>query len=246
MVARTPQAIAELLDERPVEEITGIARRSARKLAGHNIHTCAAFARADRRLIRKLLTKRGEDLWWELNGESVLPIATSRARHKFVARGGSMGVATANPERVWAFVTRNLERLVEALDYYMLTCDRLALSLQFKTGEAASRSVNLPESTARFDTLLEATMSLLPRVWLGRRPVHYMHVIAGRLGPRDCVQLSLFDTSQRARVAAVKQTINERLGRFALRSGATLPLDDLYRDEASSYDICDIYGKTCF
>ncbi len=44
----------------------------------------------------------------------------------------------------------------------------------------------------------------------------------------------------------MKRSINQQVGRFALRSGATLPLDDIYRDETNSYDICDIYGKTCF
>jgi hypothetical protein len=38
---------------------------------------------------------------------------------------------------------------------------------------------------------------------------------------------------------------NDR-GRFALRSGATLPMYDVYRDEAQSYDICDVHGKICF
>jgi hypothetical protein len=36
------------------------------------------------------------------------------------------------------------------------------------------------------------------------------------------------------------------MGRFAVRSGATLPLADVYRDEAQQYDICDVRGKTCF
>ena len=47
-------------------------------------------------------------------------------------------------------------------------------------------------------------------------------------------------------VAHVKRTINQKIGRFVLRSAATLPLNDVYADPATSYDICDIYGKTCF
>jgi hypothetical protein len=47
-------------------------------------------------------------------------------------------------------------------------------------------------------------------------------------------------------VAKVKREINAAVGRFALRSGATLPLYDMYWDEAQSYDICDVHGKICF
>jgi hypothetical protein len=47
-------------------------------------------------------------------------------------------------------------------------------------------------------------------------------------------------------VARLKREVNARVGRFALRSAATLYLNDLYRDEAAGYDICDVRGKMCF
>lgn len=48
------------------------------------------------------------------------------------------------------------------------------------------------------------------------------------------------------RAAQVKRFVNERVGRFAVRSGDTLPLADVYADDAHGYDICDIRGKICF
>jgi hypothetical protein len=73
-------------------------------------------------------------------------------------------------------------------------------------------------------------------------------LLAEKLCPDRCVQLSLFEqpSSQWEAVAEVKRAINEHFGRFALRSGATLPLYELYQDEAAGYDICDIRGKMCF
>jgi hypothetical protein len=75
-----------------------------------------------------------------------------------------------------------------------------------------------------------------------------MHLIAENLTARRFAQRSLFEQAspKQKAIAEVKRSINRQVGRFALRSGATLPLDDIYRDETSSYDICDIYGKTCF
>ena len=75
-----------------------------------------------------------------------------------------------------------------------------------------------------------------------------MHVTASQLRQPGFVQLGLFDApAEQARaVADVKREVNEALGRFALRSGATLPLYDVYRDEAQGYDICDVRGKICF
>jgi hypothetical protein len=75
-----------------------------------------------------------------------------------------------------------------------------------------------------------------------------MHVTASQLRQPGFVQLGLFDApdGQARAVADVKREVNEALGRFTLRSGATLPLYDVYRDSAQGYDICDVRGKICF
>ena len=46
--------------------------------------------------------------------------------------------------------------------------------------------------------------------------------------------------------ARVKREVNERFGRFKLRSGATLFANDFYTDPANGYDVCDVRGKFCF
>jgi DNA polymerase V len=248
VMAAGPEEVQTLLRGRPVEKITGIAKRSGRRLEAYGIRTCEEFARADRRLIRRLLTKRGEDLWWELSGTPVLPVETARTAHKNLARGGSLGVATADPDRLTGWVARNAERLVEALDYHQVYCELLAMSLEFKDGGGAARQFRLPRAAADFPLIYEAALKLLELCWRPGVVVSYMHLIAGDLTPRAYAQKSLFDlpTPRQEALAEIKRQINERLGRFTLRSGATLPLADLYADEANSYDVCDIYGKTCF
>ncbi len=241
-------AVSRLLHDRPVDKITGIARRSRRRLEDYGIRTCEDFVKADRRLIRRLLTKRGEDLWWEMNGSPVLPLNTARPAHKYISRGGSLGTATADPDRVTAWVARNIERLVEALDYHHVYCEQLAMSLCFKNGGSAEEHANLPTATADFQALYAAGSRLLAVCWRHGEVVSYMHLIAGRLASRERRQRGLFENTDPRWQAMdrVKRTINQEVGRFALRSGATLPLTDIYNDTTNSYDICDIYGKTCF
>src|SRR5262249_53227580 len=73
-----------------VEPGTGSGATAGRRAAGllpHGIVTCLDFAGADRRLIRALLTATGEALWWEVNGEPVLPLNTTRPLHKALSRG---------------------------------------------------------------------------------------------------------------------------------------------------------------
>jgi nucleotidyltransferase/DNA polymerase involved in DNA repair len=237
-----------LLERLPVTEISGIAHRRAARLAPHGINTCLDFAFADRRLVRELLTITGEQLWWELNGEAVLPLQTQRPPHKLLSRGGSLGEATADPDRLLAWLARNTERLVEELEFHVVRAGALSVYLAHQGGSAGLGRAALPSPTDRFDLLLGAGKECLRRAWVVGRPAARMHVTASRLGRPGVFQPGLFDPPEaRAQaLARVKREVNERLGRFALRSGATLPLADVYRDEAQSYDICDVRGKLCF
>jgi DNA polymerase V len=72
-----------------------------------------------------------------------------------------------------------------------------------------------------------------------------MQLFAESLAPRSGCQLGLFDRpcGRAEAVARLKAEVNRR---FALRSGATLPLSHIYRDPANEYDIYDVRGKMCF
>src|SRR5206468_1811393 len=72
----------QLLARLAVTEVSGIAGRRAAWLAGYGIRTCLELADADRKLVRQLLTRTGEVLWWELNGEPVQPIQPQRSAHQ--------------------------------------------------------------------------------------------------------------------------------------------------------------------
>lgn len=237
-----------LLNDRPVTEITGIAGRRAARLLPWNIRTCLDLARADRRLVRELLTASGEALWWELNGDPVQPIHPSRPLHKALSRGGSFGETTKDPVILYAWLVRNLERLIEELEYHGVLPGRLTVWVAYKDGQVGVGQTTLTVPSDRFDLLLDAARPCLRRAWVPRIPATRMHLIAEHLTPRRQAPLGLFEpASPRARaLARLKRDINERHGRFALRSAATLPLTPIYRDMANSYDICDVRGKICF
>jgi DNA polymerase V len=242
------EAEEQLLADRPVTEITGIAGRRARRLLPWGIRTCLDLAQADRRLVRQLLTASGEVLWWELNGDPVQPIHPQRPLHKALSRGGSFGETTADPVILYAWLVRNLERLIEELEYHAVLAGRLTIWVAYKDGQTGLGQTTLSVPSDRFDLLLDAARPCLRRAWVPRVQATRMHLIAERLTPRNHAPLGLFEPpGERAQaVARVKHAINARHGRFALRSAATLPLVSIYRDTANEYDICDVRGKICF
>lgn len=239
-----------LLADRPVTEITGIAGRRARRLEPWGIRTCLDLARADRRLVRGLLTAAGEALWWELNGDPVQPIRPRRPMHKTLSRGGSLGAVVTDPMTLYAWLVRNLERLIEELRYHEVRPGRVTLWVSYRQGPFRVAPTRLAPPTERFDLLLEALRPCLRRCWIPGAAAERMHLIADELRPRSETQLGLFESigqAERAEaVAQLKERVNARHGRFRLRSAATLPLKAIYQDPANGHDICDVRGKICF
>jgi nucleotidyltransferase/DNA polymerase involved in DNA repair len=245
-----PAPETALLADRPVTEITGIAGRRAARLQPWGIRTCLDLAQADRRLVRKLLTASGEALWWELNGDPVRPIHPQRPLHKAFSRGGSFGEPAIEPLVLYAWLVRNLERLIEELEFHGVGAGKLTVWVAYRNGHVGIGQTRLAVPSDRFDVLLDAARPCLRRAWVPRVPATRMHLFAEHLTPRTCTPLGLFDRAadrNRAEaIARLKREVNARIGRFALRSGATLPLSAVYRDTSNEYDICDVRGKICF
>ena len=237
-----------LLDGLPVTEIAGITGRRQRRLQPWGINTCLDLARADRAIVRELLTASGEALWWELNGEPVTGINTRRVRHKMLSRGGSFGEATDRPTVLWAWLVRNVERLIEELRYHRMLPGRLGVWVGYRDGTGAEGGARMEVPSDRFDDLLDAFRPCLRTAWRPRAAANRMHLLASDLRDRGESQLGLFTapTVQGDAIRAAKEAINAKHGRFAIRSAATLPLKGIYEDTANAYDICDVRGKACF
>jgi hypothetical protein len=99
--------------------------------------------------------------------------------------------------------------------------------------------------------MLDAATEAFEEAYFPRHAACRIDLLAENLRPVRPVrpvQLGLFDqpSPQWDAVAKAKREINEHFGRFTLRSGATLPLYELYQDAACGFDICDIRDKMCF
>jgi nucleotidyltransferase/DNA polymerase involved in DNA repair len=243
-----PEAERGLLDRTPVTEVCGIGGRRAARLAEYKIFTALDLALANRRFIRSLLTVTGEALWYELNGDPVVPLHTERPPHKMLSRGGAVGKPSANRDYLWGWAVRSLERLIEELEYHRVRAGRLETWVMHYDGKTGVGKVALASPTERFDLLLEAVRQGFERAWLPGRVAARLHLVATNLQWPGAVQGGLFEPppARAEALARLKREVNARHGRFALRSGATLFVNEFYKDEAHGYEICDIRGKMCF
>jgi len=238
----------ELLGKLPVTEIAGIASRRAARLAPYGIKSCLDLRNAEGRLVKTLLTATGHDLWLELNGTPANPIRTNRTPHKNIARGGSLAGRVNDPLSLYGWMVRNVERLIEELHYHEVRTPTLTVYVNYFEAPSAGGVVHLDVPTDRFTVILDAAKIGLKRAWRRGKPATHMHLIASDLRRQASWPQSLFDPpDERSDVLArVKRDINDELGRFKLRSGATLYANDFYKDPANEHDVCDIRGKFCF
>lgn len=233
------------LNSQSVGELCGIGSKSERKLRDRNIRNCWQFRQADRLMIRDLLTIKGEALWWELRGDAVNPLQTSRPPHKAIARGGSCGGKTKDWLRIKAWAVRNIERLIETLDHNQVYASQISLQIDANKTALWLGRTPLAMPTASFRTIYDAVMPMLeaaPR----EHPISHMHIIAEGLTWRTKVQRTFFFEEPQCELDHLKRNINQKLGRFSVRSAETLPLYEVYHDSTHNYDICDVSGKMCF
>lgn len=227
-----------MLAKLAISEVSGIAGRRTKRLEPYGIKTCLDYISRPVSAIRQILTVEGAKLWNELRGDPVSTILTQRKRYKILTRGGSIGTATSKPDRAWAFVVKNLERLVEELHNHKLKTGRVEFHLEQRSYDYEMyhfrAGTNLEAPTNRFDILVESYEQLFRRTYQHRMLVSRMHLLAHRLEAADVAQRGLFDPPDEPErtLALTKKRINQEVSRFALRSGATLPLKDWYDDPA--------------
>ena len=240
-----------LLADRPVTEITGIAGRRAARLSPWGIRTCLDLARADRRLVRSLLTATGEALWWELNGEAVQPIHARRPAHKVLSRGGSFGESTAEPGRPLRLAgpqPRAADRGAGIPRRGRRPADRLGRlqgrPVRRRPDDAAGpqRPVRRP---ARRRPPLPAQGLDPPRPGDPHAPDR-----RGAHRPAAIAPLGLFDPPARRAAPRPSPGSSARSTPATAGSSSAAPPRSrwprIYRDTANEYDICDVRGKICF
>src|SRR6185437_9107072 len=97
------------------------------------------------------------------------------------SRGGSLGGATADPVKIQAWLVRNLERLIEELEFHQVWTGNLSVYIMHADGSEGCWREEMLAPTARFDLLLEAGKRCCQQAWTRGRAASRMHLIASAL-----------------------------------------------------------------
>ncbi len=240
--------LRDFLKSVPVSDITGIGRKLSKRLEYFRIDTAFDYVNRPAAFIKELLYKPGEEIWYELQGKSILPIRTERPKRKFLSRGGSIWGHYKDRKYVWGFLVRNLERFADALWKEHLETNRLHIIL-VTSGQYYMKQVEqLSDYTNSFPVLLKALNRGFQKVFLNGVSYSAVHLLGEPLRSTEGKQLNLFVPEDRKykKIVKVKEVVNSKFGLFTVRSGVTAYCPEVFKDKTSDFEICDIEGKFCF
>lgn len=228
------------------EEIPGIGRKLKKRI--FHLPTALDYIKEPQQNIRRLLHKPGEELWYELQGVCLYPIRAQSPQRKIISRGGSLWGIHTDYWYIWGFLIRNLERFVGQLIKEDIEIPELTLILITSEGLSFKSTEKLADYTNSYNLILQALKKTFKQIFIPGHAYSYVHIIGNSLRSNTQKQLNLFDKEdeKQKQIASIKQQLNKKYGPFTLRSAATMYIKEVFEDETSNYEICDIDGKICF
>ncbi len=181
------------------------------------------MARAGKGILKYLLGKRGEDLWKELNGESIDLIRSANSLPKSISKSQTFLEFTCDRKVIYGFLIDLLMQATVKLRRYHLAARRLGLFLRTKQFEVISDEYKLP--TFHCDDAVFITYARLLFERLYKPGVVFR---SGGVWLTDFVwqtgtQLSLFgDEQDQPELMRVLDCLNQRYGPGAVTRASTL------------------------
>jgi len=243
----TPKNITKFLKEVTIQEIPGIGSKLSEKLLMRKINTAFDYIKKPSPYIKKLLHKPGEEIWYELQGKSILPIRSIRPEHKVVSRGGSLWGRHGNQDYIWAFLLRHLERFMDALWKQEVEIKSIMIVLIAENGIPFKAIVPLPDYSNSYLDLMKALKSAFFHIFSPGTKYVMAHIVGTPIRSIYGKQMSILEKDTKSKKwTNLKQTLNKQFGLFTVRSGATAYAPDVFSDKAGDVEISDLEGKFCF
>jgi DNA polymerase V len=215
----------EILARIECEDIWGIGRRTAAKLARVGIRTALDLRRADIPWIRDELGVVGERIARELNGISCVELEELPVSKKAIASARSFGHQVESIEKIQQALSTYIARVAEKLRAGKLLASRMEVFVEtnpFKPESPqyhASAQATFMPPTDQTPELISSGISLLRRIYRPGFQYKKTGVMLTDLIPGDRVQMSLFEEGdgQQSHLQSVVDQLNRKLGQNTIR-----------------------------
>lgn len=219
----TSADVNELLDALPITALHGIGEKTGTRLRCMGLTTAGALGRADRRRLRREFGTNGDrlaDMGQGIDDSPVVPYY-SRPLEKSMSHETTLDEDTQDLE----LLRRALHYLSERVGYRLrkkgLSAGTIGLVARFSNLQRTTRSHAISEATDDGLAIYHAALPLLDDVMSQHRPIRLIGVSAGGL-KHGIIQQGLFDDPKRKSLVTTVDSVNEKLGKIALKPASLL------------------------
>jgi len=213
--------IHEFLTDLPAEKVWGIGPQTTALLAKSRIRTALQFARMPLEWVFAHTTKPHQEIWQELNGVSVLGLATEpKTTQASIQKFKTFTPPSTDRAFVSAQLSRNIENAcIKARRYRMAARDVLFI-LRTQQFTHAVVEVRLASPTAVPGPIIDAAMEAMDRLWVPGTRYRATGVVFAAMVTDDSAQPDLFGAhvgvERVRRVYESTDTLDDMYGKHAV------------------------------
>ena len=228
LVAVPGRDLHTFLRDVPVGDVWGIGPQTEALLRRFGVTTALEFARKDGEWVRNTLTKPHVEIWHELRGDSVLPVATGgRDDYQSISKTKTFTPPSTDRNLILAQLSKNTENACIKARRHKLAGKRLIVLLRTQEYRHAACEISLSRKTANPATLVSLINTHLDAIY--KRGVLYRAtgVTLADLERDDPDQLDLFGghvvTERFRKIFDAVDILDRTYGKHSVFLGTSLP-----------------------
>ena len=226
------RSIARYLRDLPVEKVWGIGHATAHHLWKLGVKNALDFARLSEETVARRFTKPTREIWQELRGESVLPVATDeKSTYASISKMKTFAPPSDDRDYLFAQLMRNLESACIKARRYTLAPVKVAVILREQNFATHGIEATLSRPSARPLEISGLLRHLFDSVYRERTLYRATGVVLLDLIKDTRIQYPLFEDPVRIdrieKLYEAADILAEKYGKHTLHLGGSHLIDRL-------------------
>ncbi len=216
-----PEKISEIIENIPMQEVSGVGRATTDTLSYHNIKTIGDFLKKDMVWIKKEMGLVGERLKYELIGQAINLVNPKETKPQSIQDTKTFDDFSNDIDFLHARVGQHIHHTSQKLRSLDGYCHTIAVMLRTKTFQTYEKEIKLQMPTNSERTLLKQAHFLVDLLY--RKGILYrsMGVTLKNLQFGKEIQLSLFDSPkvEDDKISHLIDELENKFGKNAIKLG---------------------------
>lgn len=223
----TQKDLPEYLRDFAVDTIWGVGRNTADYMRRLGIFTAYDFAIKPIGFIKDNFTKPHQDIWYELNGESVYAvISEEKQTYASISKTHTFKAKKGDWEMVYAELVNNIENACAKARQHDLVSNRVSIFLKSESFDIQALEVKIERATAYPMDILAAVKPLFETLYVAGTGYRATGVVLSDLHDACAIQSSLFEPVQTAHtlknIYQAIDTLAVKFGKHTVHSASAL------------------------